>query len=570
MYFRFPIVLLFMFFCIFGLMLLRGQIRETELTKNSPPENQPVVADSSPIGGLETIRPAELKAHLEFLADDLLLGRDAGSTGSGIAANYIASNFERFELKPVGDHSTYMQTMKLEKKTILPTATLKVEIEGEMVPLRYGEDFIVIQAANAKQGLLTFDCTFAGFGIKADKYSYNDYESLDVKDRAVIVISGEPPSEDDAYFKGATKTRYSQSRSKRKAAAEYGAALAITVMRNEDLTNFGWVDMIKFFMRRSQIGLAETERQPASDIPNLLLNDKVADLLFTDEDTTYDDINNMVNNGSVSGFTMNKRIEVEIGVEKVLFDEHNVAGFLEGSDPNLKKEVIIFTAHYDHVGVGTAVAGDSIYNGAADNASGVSGLLEIAEAFARTTPKPRRSMLFLAVTAEEKGLLGSRHYVQNPIFPISETVANFNMDMIGILDTTGIVVYGSERSTLGANLEKAAEQVGLKILPDDMPEERLFYRSDHYNFAVAGIPAIFTSFGMRRELKDNMSEFYHKPSDDKNLKYLNYNYMKKHVQAIYLAALQVANAESRPQWREGEEFDKSRGNHQNKTLNERN
>ncbi|MCH7755194.1 M28 family peptidase [candidate division KSB1 bacterium] len=255
---------------------------------------------------------------------------------------------------------------------------------------------------------------------------------------------------------------------------------------------------------------------------------------------------------------MNKKVQMKFIVENKQIEDSNVAGFLEGSDPELKSEVIVFTAHYDHMGIGTPVKGDSIYNGAADNASGTSGLIELAEAFSLLPQRPKRSLLFLAVTAEEKGLLGSEFYVTNPIFPLAKTVANFNLDMIGIGDTTGMVVYGIERSTLGDMITKAVQEVGLEIIPDELPEQRIFYRSDHFSFVKRGIPSIMPGFGIRREWFANFNKFYHQPSDDANLSYFNFGYMKKNVQAIFLAGLWVANAEKSPTWTPGDEFENAR------------
>ncbi|RMF66200.1 MAG: M28 family peptidase, partial [Calditrichaeota bacterium] len=264
----------------------------------------------------------------------------------------------------------------------------------------------------------------------------------------------------------------------------------------------------------------------------------------------------------VHPFELNKKVEYRIDFENKTIEDRNVVGFLEGSDPGLKSQIIVFTAHYDHIGVGTPVNGDSTYNGAADNASGVSGLLELADAFSSLPNPPRRSLLFLAVTAEEKGLLGSEYYVEHPLFPLEQTVADFNLDMIGIGDTTGIVVYGIDRTTLGEEIRKAAARVGLKILPDEMPEQRIFYRSDHFNFAKHGIPVAFTGFGLRRAWFDEFEKFYHQPSDDRTLPF-NYHYMKKHMQALFLAALAVADADEPPKWAPGDEFENARSDGKN-------
>jgi Zn-dependent M28 family amino/carboxypeptidase len=261
--------------------------------------------------------------------------------------------------------------------------------------------------------------------------------------------------------------------------------------------------------------------------------------------------------GESKSFAMKRRVRFkDLSKERGVVDR-NVVGFLEGSDPDLESEVVIFSAHYDHIGIGTPAEEDSIYNGAADNASGVAGLLELAEAFTLLQKRPRRSLLFLAVTAEEKGLLGSEFYVKNPIIHLENTVANFNLDMLGIGDDPEIIVYGSERSSLGQIIRKAAEVVELKIIADELPEERFYQRSDHYNFARMGVPAIYPSIAIDKKSSSAFSTYYHRPNDDIHLPF-NYQYMKKHVQMILLAGLWMANADERPQWTEGDEFENVR------------
>ncbi|TDI82961.1 MAG: M28 family peptidase [Caldithrix sp.] len=556
MYFRFPLILLFLLVCLVAFVLLQSRFERYIPEAKGMPSHGAADLQLAREEALLTIRATDLRAHLEFLADDLLEGRDTGSHGAAVAAKYIASHFERNGLAPVGDGETYFQSVPLKLKKILPMSLLEIEIGGEMVPLRYGKDFLVTGVASESGQDISAVAVFAGFGITAEEYDYDDYKDIDVQGKVAVVVSGEPASDDEAFFKGKQRTRQSSARTKRTRAREEGAVAVIGIMREEQLDHFSWPALRKYFTK-AQVKLV-TEDESPQNFPSVVLHPEAARLVFAGSPMDYEEIDTKAKEGHTQAFALNKRVRIKIHFEDGDLAEKNVVGFLAGSDPQLKSEVVIFSAHYDHVGIGAAVKGDSIYNGAADNASGTSGLLELAEAFASLSERPRRSMLFLGLTAEEKGLLGSEYYVEHPLFPLEKTVANFNLDMIGIGDTTALVVYGIERSTLGDYVRKAAAEFGLEIWPDDMPEQRIFYRSDHYNFARKGVPAILPSFGVKRSNFSDFTKFYHQPSDDANLPWLNYNYMQKHVRVVFQAAWWVANADDAPQWAPGDEFGKIR------------
>lgn len=557
MYFKLPLAIVFFFLILAGLFLFKDQLWSPAATV--PEElngvQQPV---DSAIEAINSIHVRDLQAHLEFLADDLLQGRDTGSTGAQIGARYIVTQFQRFGLQPGAEGETFYQAVPLTRKQVLASSQLSVEVDGEMIPLRYGDDFLVT-GTPARSGVsVTKQLTFAAFGITAPEYDYNDYEGLDVQDKFSVYLSGEPNSEDSTFFAGARPSRYSFGPGKRRTAEKHGASAAFGIVRNEQLARFSWSGL-KSFLARPQVRLADASADPrTTSFPGVILHPEVADLVFAGARSSYKDIDDKASGGFVEPFAMQKRAKLKIDFVEDGVKSDNILGFIKGADPQLESEVIVFTAHYDHIGIGTPVAGDSVYNGAADNASGVSGLLELAEAFSQLATPPRRSLLFLATTAEEKGLLGSLYYTLHPVFPIEKTVANFNLDMIGIIDSTAMVVYGIERSSLGDKMRRAAKQFGLKILPDDMPEQRVFFRSDHYNFALQGVPAIFPSFGIQKPQENIFNEFYHQPSDGPHLKWLNYRTMKRQVQTVFQAALWVANADARPEWTPGDEFEKHR------------
>ena len=566
MYFRFPLLLLLIVAGLVGIIILKDHLDEGVSAANkavpvkTPSEPTSAVREDIPdthFAALQSITSSDLRRHVVFLADDVLQGRDTGSRGARIAALYISSQFDKFGLRPVGENGSYYQTVYLNEKKISADSEFKIEIDGEMVPLKYKVDFLVVTPPNQSGMEVTRDLIFTAFGIQASEYDYDDFKNLDVKGKATIYVSGEPPSDDEKYFRGNKASQYSNGSAKRRTAKKNGADAAIGVVLPELFEQISWAGIQNFYTR-SKISLRNDAATEGEDFAAIILHPDAGELLFAGTGRDFADIKKAAMDGTIQPFEMSKKIQMKLIVENNQIEDSNVAGFLEGSDAELKSEVIVFTAHYDHVGIGTPVKGDSIYNGAADNASGTSGLMELAEAFSLLPERPKRSMLFLAVTAEEKGLLGSKFYVKNPIFPLAKTVANFNLDMIGIGDTTGVVVYGIERSTLGDMITKAVQEVGLEIIPDELPEQRIFYRSDHFSFVKQGIPSIMPGFGIRREWFANFNKFYHQPSDDANLFYFDFGYMKKSVQAIFLAGLWVANAEKSPTWTPGDEFEHAR------------
>ncbi|MFQ5640397.1 MAG: M28 family peptidase, partial [bacterium] len=454
---------------------------------------------------------------------------------------------------PVGADSSYFQSVSLRQSKVSPESQLSIEIDGEMIPLKYGEDFLVVSAPDHEVEFES-DLIFTGFGIQAPEYHYDDFENVDVAGKVTLYLTGEPESGDADYFKGQASSKYTNGRVKRNIARSLNARATIGIARTQLLQQMSW-NMFRKFYTSARVTLSNRSTQRQARLPALFLHPNIGKILFSNTQMNFEGIEQAAAQDSLTSFAMNRKVRIKARLEEKQIEDRNVVALLEGSDPELKSEVVVFSAHYDHVGIGATVDGDSVYNGAADNASGIAGLLELAEAFSTCPDPPKRSLLFLAVTAEEKGLLGSEYYVENPIFPLSKTAANFNFDMIGWGDTTGIVVYGAERSSLGEDIHEAADKIGLKILPDELPEQRIFYRSDHYNFARKGIPTVFPSFGLARESFPDFEAYYHTPSDDVNLPF-NYNYMKKHVQVVYLAGLKVANVEEPPKWNPGDEFGK--------------
>jgi len=389
MYFRFPLLLLIIVAGLVAIIIFKDRLDDRVSAANKP---EPLKIPSAEIpkisedisathlAALQSIISSDLRRHVVFLADDSLQGRDTGSRGARIAALYISSQFDKFGLQPVGDNDSYYQPVYLNEKKILSDSEFKIEIDGEMVPLKYKDDFLVVTPPNQSGVEVTRDLIFTAFGIQALEYEYDDFENLDVKGKATIYVSGEPPSEDEKYFEGSRASQYSNPSTKRRTAKEKGAAVAIGVALPELLEQISWGGIQNFYAR-SKISLKNNTSTAGEDFAAVVLHPDAGELLFAGAKRSFSDIKKTASEGTIQSFEMNKKVQMKLMVEHKQIEDSNVAGFLEGSDPVLKSEVIVFTAHYDHLGIGTPVKGDSIYNGAADNASGSSGLMELAEAF---------------------------------------------------------------------------------------------------------------------------------------------------------------------------------------------
>jgi hypothetical protein len=513
---------------------------------------------------MDTVRPQAIRAHVRFLADDLLEGRDTPSTGTEIAARYIASHFEQLGIKPAGDNGTYLQQVPFVSTRVDPAKTrITITAAGQQTDLAFQRDFIWngpgTAACRAEAPLV-----FAGYGITAPEYQYDDYKDLDVRGKLVVLLSGEPASKNEAFFDGERDTRHAQSGSKVSLARSKGALGILWLATGQRARNFPW-GPLGASQSRARISLGGA--RAAEGFPSLAVRDTHAEKLFAGAPMAWPAVAAAVENGGVKPFPLAAAARVEVAVESTPSPSPNVAGLLEGSDPELKKQVVVYTAHYDHVGRRDG-EGDMIFNGAWDNASGTAGVMEAARAFAALNPAPKRSILFLLVTGEEKGLLGSRYYTQKPLIPIEQTAANINLDMTEIFGVPReIVPQGAERSTLMRSAEAVAREMGLKIGVDPTPELRVFTRSDQYSFARVGVPCIFLRWANEYEdldtetakarAKEKLDRIYHRPADNFDPTW-SWDGMKRHTDMAFLFGLHVANEPEMPRWNAGDEFDKPR------------
>lgn len=505
---------------------------------------------------------SRIKAHLRFLSHDLLEGRDTGSRGLEIASLYIASQFEQYGLKPAGDNGTYMQRVTFRQSFLdQDSPKLTVKMGGDETELKYPKDFLVSPSASFKDAHVEGKLVFVGYGIIAPELEHNDYADVDVKGKIVVILSGKPqsfPSEEGAHFaSGYQKTRY---------AAENGAigTISIPTPRSEKARPY---ERNLSYIHVPRVRWLHKNGKPANTFEQLKngasLSPKSAEKLFANEKMTLEQIYaELEDNKAPKGFAMKSAISMSKKSEFKEITSPNVVAILEGSDPELSKEYVSYSAHHDHIGFAKTVEKDKINNGALDNASGTSVLLETARLLSQAK-KPKRSILFVAVTGEEKGLLGSDYYAQNPTVPIESIVANVNLDMpVLTYEFADIIAFGAEHSDLKVSVTEAAKRHNLTLGADPMPDQAIFTRSDHYSFVKQGVPSVFIIPGWTAVDKDVdggkmfgkfFSTGYHKPSDEFKEDF-NWKAAVKFAEVNIQIGQTIANQENAPAWNDDSFF----------------
>jgi len=506
-----------------------------------------------------------IKADVAHLASDRLEGRGPGTRGEILATEHLADEFKKAGLKPIGVRGTYYQPVPLLRVVTSPKSTLQA-VKGTTkldIPCETGFS----GTGQTQQELEEFDAEaiFLGHGITAPEFAWDDYQGVDVKGKVVVLFTNEPPSEDAKFFGGSALTYYGRWTYKFEEAARRGAKACFIIHTRETA---GYPYSVVRPLDGAQ--LKREPGQPALAFAGWLSSEAGDKLLGLSGRT----VEVALKEADTKGFKpyslgVNLKGNIQTRVEKIV--SNNVVGISEGSDPTLKSEAIVFTAHWDHLGVGSAVLGDAIYNGAADNATGCALLLELARAWCAQPTKPKRSAIFLAVTAEEKGLLGSKFYAQNPLVSLGKTALNLNFDMILPLGVPeSVVVTGAERTTVWPAVKDAAEKNRLEIEVDQRAHLGIFYRSDHFSMARAGVPAFSVAPGMKIKGKPKdfaskaMKEFndiaYHSPQDEMKADW-DFSGFVTLARFTLGVARDAANAEGLPTWNPGDEFRPAREKH---------
>lgn len=504
------------------------------------------------------ISAERIKAAVAYLASDRLEGRGPGTRGEELATEYLAGEFQKAGLKPVGEGGTYFQPVPLVRVFTNPKSTLQATKGDVKLDIPCDEEFSGTSHTQAELEQFDAEAIFLGHGITAPEFDWDDYKGVDVKGKVVVLFTNEPPSTDPNFFGGKALTYYGRWTFKFEEATRRGARACFIIHTSETA---GY----PYSVVRPLDG-AQLKRDPAQ--PALAfagwLSRTAGEKLLALAGRTVDGALKEADTKGFKAFSLGVNLKGNIPTRIENIASNNVVGMVEGSDPTLKSETVVFTAHWDHLGVGRGVLGDTIYNGAADNATGCALLLEIARAWSAQSPKPKRSALFLAVTAEEKGLLGSKYYAQHPLIPLGKTALNLNFDMILPLGVPeSIVVTGSERTTAWPTVKAVADKHHLEIEADQRAHLGIFYRSDHFSMARAGVPAFSVAAGMkiqgkpadfaRKALQDFNDKAYHTPQDEVRPEWDYSGFVVLAGFAIDVAR-DIANADHLPTWNPGDEF----------------
>lgn len=506
----------------------------------------------------EPLSPERIKADVAVLASDRFEGRGPGTRGEALTTDFLEAEFKKAGLKPVGARGTYLQPVPLVRVVTSPKSTLRASKDKDAFDIVPDEEFSGTSQTQTELEGFDSEVIFVGHGITAPEFGWDDYNGIDVKGKVVVLFTNEPPSDDPKFFGGNALTYYGRWTFKHEEAARRGAKACFIIHTNETA---GY----PYSVVRPLDGM-QLRRDP--NAPALAfagwLSRKAGERLLALGGLTVDEALKQADTKGFKARPLGATLKGQFPttIEKVT--SNNVVGMVEGSDPKLKDEVVVFTAHWDHLGVGRAVNGDTIYNGAADNATGTALVLELARAWAAQNPKPKRSALFLAVTAEEKGLLGSKYYAQNPLVPLGKTALNLNFDMILPLGPfESVVVTGADRTTALPAVKAAAKGNGLEIEPDPRANLGVFYRSDHFSFARAGVPAFSVRAGSkikgkpadyaRKVGQEFNDKAYHSPQDEvqPNWDYSGFVTLGAFARDI---AREIANADGLPTWNPGDEF----------------
>jgi len=496
-----------------------------------------------------------------FLASDSLEGRGTGTRGEASAAEYLARMLREYNIQPAGSNGTFFQSVPMHGSTPMPGCRFNVRLQTGEKLLSLREDYVLFKTGAGTFIPSPLPLVFAGYGIAAQEYGYNDYLDVDVNNAIAVVLEGEPQSANPDYFNGTLPTPYSYPEMKQRIAFSRGARGCI-VLPNPRMHPVGhsWQSAVQDFLFEHITLLYGVQ-----EIFGAYISPETARLLFEGGSVSYSDILRADTTGAMRSFPMNAFASFQGRFAERDFVSRNVAGIIPGADEDLQDSFVLLSAHYDHLGIGPAVMGDSIYNGLADNAMGVSALLELARVLACCVDH-RRSILVLFVTGEEKGLLGSRYYCDNPLAPLYKTIANINIDGIAMFDRfRNVVAVGGEYSTLIGHLAASAEAAGLEVspMPPEFAGSDAFERSDQVAFAAAGIPSILVMDGMQGEKLTSSqmlslfaswsSNVYHSPFDDLSQP-VHFPAVMQHLSLLKALAIRLANTSEPPEWNSGTPF----------------
>jgi Zn-dependent M28 family amino/carboxypeptidase len=530
-----------------------------------PARRGTVRLSSVAVSAMQKINPERIRAHVRFLSHDLLEGRGTGQRGGDIAAEYLATEFALYGLKPAGDNGTYLQRVPLVGVTTQPETRFSlVPDAGPATELKYLDQYVGFDETQQPQSDVDAQIVYVGYGIEAPEYHWDDYKSVDVRGKVLLMLVNEPPSEDASFFKGKALTYYGRWTYKYEEAARKGA-VGVILIHQTDMASYPWE-----VVRNSNSG--ERSYLKAEDAPKLQVASwiqwDVAKQLTTNAGL---DLDKMMLNARARDFhpvALPVKLKAHMVSQVRPFASNNVVAMLPGSDPALKAEAVMYTAHYDHLGIRPDMPGDNIYNGADDNATGCGVLLELAHAYSLAAKPPARSIIFASVTAEEQGLLGSEYLGQHPPVPAGKIALDLNYDDLPPLGAPeDVEVSGAERTTFYPVVQATAEEFRLAIRPDSHPEAGYYYRSDHFSLARVGIPSFSVSEGVKykghdeawglRQADEYTTKHYHQPSDEYHPK-MDFTGDAAMARFGFALGWEAASISKLVGWQKGDEFEAAR------------
>ncbi len=522
-----------------------------------------------PIGELPQVDVDQVLAHTKVLSSDQYEGRGPGTKGEDLTVAYLTDLFKKLGLKPGNTDGTYIQKVPLVGITPTPSS-LVFKKGSEQRTLAWKDDVVAwTKHVAASASLDNSELVFVGYGVVAPEYGWDDYKGVDVKGKTLVMLVNDPPVVDPANdseldaktFGGRAMTYYGRWTYKFEVGAEKGAA-GVLLIHETGPAGYPF-DVVQSKVSEQFDLVTPDKNMNRAAIEGWITLDQGTSLLkMAGQD--FETLKKQAATREFAPVPLGVRASMTIKNTLRTIDSKNVLARLEGSDPTLKNEFVVYTAHWDHLGIGPAVDGDSIYNGAVDNASGTGGLLEVARAFTKLPAPPKRSILFLSVTAEEQGLLGSQYYSVTPVYPLAKTAANINMDGINVNGRTrDITIIGLGASDLDDYVRDAAGEQGRVIHGDAEPEKGFYYRSDHFHFAKQGVPALDPEGGIEFvgkpadygvKMRDDYTEHdYHKPSDVVKPTW-DLSGAREDLQVFFAVGYRVADADALPEWKPGNEF----------------
>ncbi|HEX4748431.1 MAG TPA: M28 family peptidase [Bryobacteraceae bacterium] len=502
-----------------------------------------------------------IRAHIKYLASDELEGRGVGTRGEKLATDYLAAQLELTGLQPAGDNGTYFQQVPMVGATTLPSASINLVSGKHKTALVLGKDFVGTALSQQTDNKFDAEAIFVGHGISAPEFGWDDFKGVDLRGKVLVFVTNEPPSDDQNFFAGRALTYYGRWTYKFEQAARQGAVAAI-IVHTTATAGYGWPVVAGSWGHENvQLKLAPGENGLSFAG---WATEEAGAKLFAATGKTVDQMLALANQKDFAPIDLGIRISAHIPVELRQIESRNVLGRVPGAGPELRSQVVLYSAHWDHLGIGVPVRGDNIYNGALDNASGCAVLLEIARIWAALPTKPERSVVFLFVTAEEAGLLGSQYYGEHPEAPAGQTAADLNFDMLSPFGPTrDIGLTGAERTTLWPLVQRDAARMQLDIAPDPVPEQGHYYRSDHFSLARIGVPSFSISPGTnyvgkpagfgQAAWEDFNANRYHQPSDEYHQEW-DVSGMVQLAQFGLNLGLDIANTPKLPSWKSGDEF----------------